>query len=97
MSGVQFETLVAPVCATVRDPRIENGLDQDTKNENLGPDRNIRTDSDRLFSVPGSPWIPVRQKNQKLDHLLLIITFAETKVEIESTQHMMKMLQFMQK
>ena len=40
MSGVQFETLVAPVCATVRDPRTKTGPDQDKKNENLEPDRN---------------------------------------------------------
>ena len=53
MSGVKFETLVAPVCATVRDPRTKIGPVQDKMKtsdrietgpeifENLGP---IRTD-----------------------------------------------------
>ena len=65
MSGVKFETLVAPVCATVRDPRTKIGLNQDKEKmkisdrietgpkifENLGP---IRTDCSPYLAVRGS-------------------------------------------
>ena len=64
MSGVQFETLVAPVCATVRDPRTKIGPDQDEKMkfsdrietgpnffENRGP---IRSDCSPDLAIRGS-------------------------------------------
>ena len=50
MSGVKFETLVAPVCATVRDPRTKTDLDQDksrtgSEQNHFENPRHIRTES----------------------------------------------------